>query len=158
MQTQTSNALHNVIMEAGSKDRPPMLALARWCRWWWRGVVLVAVVEVDTGVEWQRRWVVVAVAARGVGDRIDRLMGVLFGFAEKSPPEKFSGGGGVVAGWPDSWEREMKLAVGQRRRRRVTVVVDRILWVSAVGDAVCGDEDDVAVVIAAAVAAGWCGE
>ncbi|GJR87415.1 hypothetical protein Tco_0211426 [Tanacetum coccineum] len=26
MQTQTSNALHNVIMEAGSKDRPPMLA------------------------------------------------------------------------------------------------------------------------------------
>nr|GEY83251.1 hypothetical protein [Tanacetum cinerariifolium] len=27
MQTQTSNALHNAIMEAGSKDRPPMLAL-----------------------------------------------------------------------------------------------------------------------------------
>nr|GEW08647.1 reverse transcriptase domain-containing protein [Tanacetum cinerariifolium] len=26
MQTQTSNALHNVIMEAGSKDRPPILA------------------------------------------------------------------------------------------------------------------------------------
>nr|GEV41982.1 Gag-Pol polyprotein [Tanacetum cinerariifolium] len=26
MQTQTSNTLHNVIMEAGSKDRPPMLA------------------------------------------------------------------------------------------------------------------------------------
>nr|GFA58272.1 Gag-Pol polyprotein [Tanacetum cinerariifolium] len=26
MQTQTSNALHNAIMEAGSKDRPPMLA------------------------------------------------------------------------------------------------------------------------------------
>nr|GEY33662.1 hypothetical protein [Tanacetum cinerariifolium] len=28
MQTQTSNTLHNAIMEAGSKDRPPMLALA----------------------------------------------------------------------------------------------------------------------------------
>ncbi|GJS73225.1 hypothetical protein Tco_0706066 [Tanacetum coccineum] len=27
MQTQTSNALHNAIMEASSKDRPPMLAL-----------------------------------------------------------------------------------------------------------------------------------
>nr|GEX93369.1 hypothetical protein [Tanacetum cinerariifolium] len=27
MQTQTSNALHNAIMEVGSKDRPPMLAL-----------------------------------------------------------------------------------------------------------------------------------
>nr|GEV76828.1 hypothetical protein [Tanacetum cinerariifolium] len=26
MQTHSSNALHNAIMEAGSKDRPPMLA------------------------------------------------------------------------------------------------------------------------------------
>nr|GEY10963.1 hypothetical protein [Tanacetum cinerariifolium] len=26
MQTQTSNTLHNAIMEAGGKDRPPMLA------------------------------------------------------------------------------------------------------------------------------------
>ncbi|GKE68598.1 hypothetical protein Tco_1526670, partial [Tanacetum coccineum] len=26
MQTQTSNALHNAIMEAGGKDHPPMLA------------------------------------------------------------------------------------------------------------------------------------
>ncbi|GKD62184.1 hypothetical protein Tco_1299693 [Tanacetum coccineum] len=26
LQTQTSNALHNAIMEAGGKDRPPMLA------------------------------------------------------------------------------------------------------------------------------------
>nr|GEX89121.1 hypothetical protein [Tanacetum cinerariifolium] len=26
MQTQTSNTLHNTIMEAGSKDRPPVLA------------------------------------------------------------------------------------------------------------------------------------
>ncbi|GJX71560.1 hypothetical protein Tco_0308731 [Tanacetum coccineum] len=26
LQTQTSNALHNAIMEAGAKDRPPMLA------------------------------------------------------------------------------------------------------------------------------------
>nr|GEV26375.1 hypothetical protein [Tanacetum cinerariifolium] len=26
MQTHTSNALHNAIMEAGGKDRPPMLA------------------------------------------------------------------------------------------------------------------------------------
>nr|GEX09379.1 hypothetical protein [Tanacetum cinerariifolium]GEX40055.1 hypothetical protein [Tanacetum cinerariifolium] len=29
MQTQTSNTLHNGIMEAGSKDRPPMLAPVR---------------------------------------------------------------------------------------------------------------------------------
>nr|GEZ41301.1 hypothetical protein [Tanacetum cinerariifolium]GEZ54716.1 hypothetical protein [Tanacetum cinerariifolium] len=27
MQTQTSNTIHNAIMEASSKDRPPMLAL-----------------------------------------------------------------------------------------------------------------------------------
>nr|GEZ38141.1 hypothetical protein [Tanacetum cinerariifolium] len=26
LQTQTSNALHNAIIEAGGKDRPPMLA------------------------------------------------------------------------------------------------------------------------------------
>ncbi|GKF77979.1 hypothetical protein Tco_0230449, partial [Tanacetum coccineum] len=26
LQTQTSSALHNAIMEAGGKDRPPMLA------------------------------------------------------------------------------------------------------------------------------------
>nr|GEV96595.1 hypothetical protein [Tanacetum cinerariifolium] len=33
MQTQTSNALHNVIMEAGSKDRPPMLAPGNYIQW-----------------------------------------------------------------------------------------------------------------------------
>ncbi|GKA28483.1 hypothetical protein Tco_0714651 [Tanacetum coccineum] len=32
-QTQTSNALHNVIMEAGSKDRPPMLAPGNYVQW-----------------------------------------------------------------------------------------------------------------------------
>nr|GEU92752.1 hypothetical protein [Tanacetum cinerariifolium] len=36
MQTQTSNTLHNAIMEAGSKDRPPMLAPE-----WQRFVTLV---------------------------------------------------------------------------------------------------------------------
>nr|GEV59751.1 hypothetical protein [Tanacetum cinerariifolium] len=30
MQTQTSNTLHNAIMEAGGKDRPPMLALENY--------------------------------------------------------------------------------------------------------------------------------
>nr|GEV14512.1 spermidine/spermine synthase [Tanacetum cinerariifolium] len=33
----------------------------------------------------------------------------------------------------------VRLAMGQRRGRQVAAVVDRILWVSAVGDAVCGD-------------------
>nr|GEX34313.1 hypothetical protein [Tanacetum cinerariifolium] len=33
MQTQTSNALHNAIMEAGGKDRPPMLALGNYVQW-----------------------------------------------------------------------------------------------------------------------------
>nr|GEU45650.1 hypothetical protein [Tanacetum cinerariifolium] len=33
MQTQTSNALHNVIMEAGGKDRPPMLAPGNYVQW-----------------------------------------------------------------------------------------------------------------------------
>nr|GEW41765.1 hypothetical protein [Tanacetum cinerariifolium] len=33
MQTQTSNTLHNAIMEAVSKDRPPMLALGNYVQW-----------------------------------------------------------------------------------------------------------------------------
>nr|GEW24499.1 NifU-like protein 1, chloroplastic [Tanacetum cinerariifolium] len=33
MQTQTSNALHNAIMEAGGKDRPPMLAPCNYVQW-----------------------------------------------------------------------------------------------------------------------------
>nr|GEV38262.1 retrovirus-related Pol polyprotein from transposon TNT 1-94 [Tanacetum cinerariifolium] len=33
MQTQTSNTLHNAIMEAGSKDRPPMLAHGNYVQW-----------------------------------------------------------------------------------------------------------------------------
>nr|GEY42052.1 hypothetical protein [Tanacetum cinerariifolium] len=33
MQTQTSNALHNAIMEAGSKDRQPMLAPGNYVQW-----------------------------------------------------------------------------------------------------------------------------
>nr|GEU59877.1 integrase, catalytic region, zinc finger, CCHC-type, peptidase aspartic, catalytic [Tanacetum cinerariifolium] len=33
MQTQTSNALHNAIMKAGGKDRPPMLAPGNYIQW-----------------------------------------------------------------------------------------------------------------------------
>nr|GEU53006.1 hypothetical protein [Tanacetum cinerariifolium] len=33
MQTQTSNTLHNAIMEAGSKYRPPMLAPGNYVQW-----------------------------------------------------------------------------------------------------------------------------
>nr|GFB27777.1 hypothetical protein [Tanacetum cinerariifolium] len=33
MKTQTSNTLHNAIMEAGSKDRPPMLAPGNYIQW-----------------------------------------------------------------------------------------------------------------------------
>nr|GEY14116.1 hypothetical protein [Tanacetum cinerariifolium] len=33
MQTQTSNSLHNAIMESGSKDRPPMLAPRNYIQW-----------------------------------------------------------------------------------------------------------------------------
>nr|GEW28770.1 hypothetical protein [Tanacetum cinerariifolium] len=33
MQIQTSNTLHNAIMKAGSKDRPPMLALGNYVQW-----------------------------------------------------------------------------------------------------------------------------
>ncbi|GKE90945.1 hypothetical protein Tco_1572040 [Tanacetum coccineum] len=33
MQTQTSNALHNAIMEAGGKDHPPILAPGNYIQW-----------------------------------------------------------------------------------------------------------------------------
>ncbi|GJU61907.1 hypothetical protein Tco_1243742 [Tanacetum coccineum] len=33
LQTQSSNALHNAIMKAGSKDRPPMLAPGNYVQW-----------------------------------------------------------------------------------------------------------------------------
>nr|GFB51150.1 hypothetical protein [Tanacetum cinerariifolium] len=33
LQTQTSNTLHNAIMKAGSKDRPPMLAPGNYVQW-----------------------------------------------------------------------------------------------------------------------------
>ncbi|GJS61190.1 hypothetical protein Tco_0655974 [Tanacetum coccineum] len=33
LQTQTSNALHNAIMEAGGKDHPPMLASGNYVQW-----------------------------------------------------------------------------------------------------------------------------
>nr|GEU58801.1 hypothetical protein [Tanacetum cinerariifolium] len=33
MQTQTSNTLHNAIIEAGGKDRPPMLAPSNYVKW-----------------------------------------------------------------------------------------------------------------------------
>ncbi|GJS58336.1 hypothetical protein Tco_0653120 [Tanacetum coccineum] len=33
LQTQTSNVLHNAIMEAGGKDRPPMLAPGNYVQW-----------------------------------------------------------------------------------------------------------------------------
>nr|GFC64801.1 hypothetical protein [Tanacetum cinerariifolium] len=33
MQTQSSNTIHNAIMEAGSKDRPPMLAPGKYIQW-----------------------------------------------------------------------------------------------------------------------------
>nr|GFA61053.1 hypothetical protein [Tanacetum cinerariifolium] len=36
MQTQTSNTLHNAIMEAGGKDRPPMLAPGNYVQWKYR--------------------------------------------------------------------------------------------------------------------------
>ncbi|GJV64389.1 hypothetical protein Tco_1475217 [Tanacetum coccineum] len=33
LQTQSLNALHNAIMEAGSKDHPPMLAPSNYVQW-----------------------------------------------------------------------------------------------------------------------------
>ncbi|GKF64381.1 hypothetical protein Tco_0187829, partial [Tanacetum coccineum] len=62
----------------------------------------------ETGGGGERR-----VEESGCGDRIDPVMRSVFGVGRKSPPEKFSDGGDVVAvvagGWegrPKIWERE----------------------------------------------------
>ncbi|GKC52128.1 hypothetical protein Tco_1074873, partial [Tanacetum coccineum] len=69
-----------------------------WVAWCWLGdedgeVAVAAAVGEEAGCG-EGFW---RVEARGLGDRVDREMGNLFGFGRKSPPEKFSGGGGVVA-------------------------------------------------------------
>nr|GEY89634.1 hypothetical protein [Tanacetum cinerariifolium] len=65
-------------------------------------------------------WCFGRVRESGVGERVDRVTGIPFGFAGKIPPEKFSGGGRrrrVAAGWgglpPVGWsgERILKLCV-----------------------------------------------
>nr|GEX70942.1 hypothetical protein [Tanacetum cinerariifolium] len=53
MQTQTSNALHNAIMEAGGKDRPPMLASESTIRVKWNDKV-VQVTEGSTETTTER--------------------------------------------------------------------------------------------------------
>nr|GEZ49903.1 hypothetical protein [Tanacetum cinerariifolium] len=69
-----------------------------WCccrpRMGAKGVVVVPAVVVvarDSGVRWR-------VGESGVDDWIDRSEGNNFGLAGKSPSEKFSGGGSMVAG------------------------------------------------------------
>nr|GEW04283.1 transposon Ty3-G Gag-Pol polyprotein [Tanacetum cinerariifolium] len=60
--------------------------------WWWQWCCTTAagvIMMVLAVCRW--RWRVVA---SDILDRIDRLMERLFGFAGKSPPEKFFGGGG----------------------------------------------------------------
>nr|GFC06568.1 hypothetical protein [Tanacetum cinerariifolium] len=49
-----------------------------------------------SGVGWR-------VGESGVDDWVDRSEGNKFGFAGKSPPERFSGGGRVVAGGGSRW-------------------------------------------------------
>nr|GFB33407.1 hypothetical protein [Tanacetum cinerariifolium] len=55
------------------------------------------------------------VVASGVWDRVDRKVGNLFGFAGKSPPEKFFGGSGdgrlAGGGLPDFGGEEINLCV-----------------------------------------------
>ncbi|GJZ42785.1 hypothetical protein Tco_0590040, partial [Tanacetum coccineum] len=56
LQTQTSNALHNAIMEAGGKDRPPMLAPGNYNPpykfKWTEKIVPVAEGSLETTTEW----------------------------------------------------------------------------------------------------------
>ncbi|GKC15784.1 hypothetical protein Tco_1012566 [Tanacetum coccineum] len=80
-----------------------------------------------------RRWR--CMAASECGDRTDRVMGSVFGFGRKSPPENFSGGGGVVAGgWPEMGRergegvRKMMYSVaeGSMQQHDLTVLVNKL--------------------------------
>nr|GEV61491.1 hypothetical protein [Tanacetum cinerariifolium] len=66
----------------GSHSGAAVVVTGRWCRGWQR-----------SDVEMGRR-----VGESGLKDRVDRKTGSLFGFVGKSPPKKFFGGGGLVAG------------------------------------------------------------
>nr|GFB08917.1 hypothetical protein [Tanacetum cinerariifolium] len=75
-----------------------------WWRLMWCAVCGGGSDESVVGDEWWRqrgsgvtRWCW-RMEESGVEDRVDRETRNLFGFAEKIPPEKFSGGGRVVAG------------------------------------------------------------
>nr|GFB17158.1 hypothetical protein [Tanacetum cinerariifolium] len=57
MQTQTSNALHNAIMEAGGKDRPPMLAPGNYVQW---KSVIKRYIDTKPNHEWIDKVVLVA--------------------------------------------------------------------------------------------------
>nr|GEX54537.1 hypothetical protein [Tanacetum cinerariifolium] len=63
-------------------------------------VTLVVVLEVVAAVEWGRRWWV----ARGIGDRIDRVIRNVFGVRRKGSPKSFLAAAAVVevvaGGWP----------------------------------------------------------
>ncbi|GKG59084.1 hypothetical protein Tco_0602793, partial [Tanacetum coccineum] len=53
---------------------------------------------------WWRRWVSGGggkwrMRESGSGDRVDPLMGSIFGLRRKNPPEKFSGGGSGGRRW-----------------------------------------------------------
>nr|GFA90057.1 hypothetical protein [Tanacetum cinerariifolium] len=75
-----------------------------------RGCGVEAVALVDRGVVVASVAVGLWMVGRRVGasdivDRVDRVIRILFGFAEKSKPKKFSSGG-VVAGGGGGWEME----------------------------------------------------
>ncbi|GJY10726.1 hypothetical protein Tco_0378911 [Tanacetum coccineum] len=76
-------------------------------------VVMVAAWDGSRGDSGVVRWVAAAaetdgggrrVEESGCGDRIDPVMRSVFGVGRKSPPEKFSGGGDVVAVVAGGWE------------------------------------------------------
>ncbi|GKC91964.1 hypothetical protein Tco_1157406 [Tanacetum coccineum] len=48
LQTQSSNALHNAIMEAGNKDRPPMLAPGNYVQW--KSAVQIILTGIDNDI------------------------------------------------------------------------------------------------------------
>nr|GEZ14817.1 hypothetical protein [Tanacetum cinerariifolium] len=93
----------------GGGQRQLGMVVMLWCVEWWLagGCGVEAVALVDRGVAVAAVAVGLWMVGRRMGasdivDRVDRVIRILFGFAGKSPPKKFSDGGVVAGGsrWP----------------------------------------------------------
>ncbi|GKB54831.1 hypothetical protein Tco_0905584 [Tanacetum coccineum] len=99
-----------------------------------RGDEMRVVVSAGGGGCGSRRGEKRRVAASGGGDRVDPVVRIIFGFGRKSPPENFSGDGGVVAGVIRVKQKQLNLGVGTER---MIFHIDSMMKQSYSNDDIC---------------------